>query len=181
MRRTLALLLLAALAGTASSQITSGYYSDGTGYTARVEVSDTNGAANPGVDVTVTDSGGSAVANGSQASGSTDANPSASSFSSTTTPRGTAEVRGHNGKVQKKNAAGQWVDMRKVKKPKRGVQRPAHFTAGTPGHPSASLPPAPAPSSSALTSSPGEEVTSLPGPGQQNSVSSPEEGGSLPH
>lgn len=107
-------LAVAALAGRTSAQITSGLYTDNAGYSCTVEVSDTNGTGTPGLEVTVVDTGGSAQANGTQAASSSDERPKASSFGETTTPRGTERVRGRNGKVEKKNAAGNWVPMRKA-------------------------------------------------------------------
>lgn len=123
MRKLFAIAALALAARAASAQVTSGTYTDGQGYSCKVEVSDTNGSGTPGVDVTLTDAGGSATANGAQASGSTDSKPTAQSFPSTTTPRGAAEVRGANGKVQKKNASGKWIDLRKVPKKKSNLPR----------------------------------------------------------
>ena len=119
MRRIiLACLTLAALATTAKAQITDGHYTDGQGYTCKVEVSDTNGSA-PGVDVTITDAGGSRTTNGVEASGSTTTDPKAKSFPEGTTPRGSTAVKGANGKVKKKNAAGNWITLTKVEEPKK--------------------------------------------------------------
>lgn len=169
MRAALAIVALAVLAGPRAAQITTGQYTDGAGYSARVEVSDTNGAATAGVDVTLTDSGGSVAVNGTQASTSTDAAPQASAFPSSTTPRGTAEVRGRNGKVEKKNASGQWVPMRKVKQ--KRPKKVSHFVAGGAGP--GAFAPAPSSPSLPIILGPGEEVTSLPDPGAQYALSSP--------
>jgi len=120
MKALLASLALGALAAISNAQtIETGYYSDGAGHTCRCEVSDVNGSGTPGLEVTCTDAGGSSATTGTQASGSTDTKPKASSFKETSTPRGDT-YRGKDGKVQRKNAAGNYVNMRKVKAPKGG-------------------------------------------------------------
>jgi hypothetical protein len=118
MKRFITAFAFLALAPSAFAQVTTGYYSDGQGFTCKVEVSDTNGSGTPGVDVTVTDAGGSRTTTGTQASGSTNDNPKAQSFPEGTTPRGSTSVKGENGKVKKKNAAGDWITLTKVEQPK---------------------------------------------------------------
>jgi hypothetical protein len=133
-----ALAALLLLAAPAAAQIDSGFYSDDNGYVVKVEVSDTNGPSVPGVDVTVVDSGGTRTTTGVADPGSTAQKPEAKSFPEGTTPRGTTAVRGNNGKVQKKNADGTWSNLRRVKKPKKGL--PGHSGPGAPGEEGSSMP-----------------------------------------
>lgn len=170
MRPLLTIPAVLALCTLARAQIESGLYTSNDGYTANIEVTDTNGSGTPGVDVTVTDAGGSAVANGVAASGSTDQKPKASSFPTTTTPRGSREVRGANGKVQvKKN--GKWTNMTKTKKKQGGKRSPNRSLVPPSSPPVRSAPHARSPISpgraldQASDVASGEEGSSLPGPG----------------
>jgi hypothetical protein len=121
MKRTmLSLLLLAALGSLASAQVSTGYYGDGAGNSVKVEVSDTNGAGTPGVEVTVTDAGGSGLdAKATQGSGSTDTKPTASGSHEITTPRGSETYKVENGAFKRKNADGTWKSWKRVNPPKR--------------------------------------------------------------
>src|SRR5262245_20136875 len=124
-------LILLALAPVASAQIKTGKYTDGQGHTVKVEVSDTNGTSKPGVDVTVTDAGGSRVVVGVQATGSTDENPKAKSFAAGFTPRGNMEVKGEDGKVKYKNAAGNWIILQLMQESKSPLA-PYQTSTGVP-------------------------------------------------
>ena len=138
----------ALLAPTTFAQIEDGYYSDGQGYVVKVEISDSNGSA-PGVDVTITDAGGSRTTTGVEASGSTPAEPEAKSFPEGTTPRGSTKTKGEGGKVKKQNAAGDWITLTKVEKPKNGDRQGLFGSVPIPGLD--------------VNGAPGEEGGSLPG------------------
>jgi hypothetical protein len=114
-------------------------YTDGMGTTCTVDVVDTSG---PGVTIQVTDSTGHTPATaGTAGSNSTQENPTCQNApaAETNSPQPN-EYRVKDGKLQKKNSAGKWVNMRKAKK---GLKRPPRFVALNfgPGQEGTSLPP----------------------------------------
>lgn len=171
-----------ALALAASAQINSGsYWTDGAGTTVRVDVVDPPG---PGVRVQVTDATGfSPSVGGTAAAGSSEANPAAATFDPATTNAPDGASNTYRGAmveneehelepaVQVQNAEGQWVTLRKAKKKKQGPpgsieeHGALYFQAG---------PAVPFPDRGGNDPGdprlPGDEVTSLPGPGRDRAL-----------
>lgn len=107
------------------------YWTDGNGTTVHVDVTDTPG---PGVSVTFTDATGfTGAISGTPGSDSTETKPTCddSGVGTTNAPTGTSNTYNiepdtstndpDDSVVQKKNAAGEWVNMRQVKKKKAGA------------------------------------------------------------
>lgn len=118
-------IVLILITGLASGQVGDGsVWSDGLGTVATVDVVD-SGANGGAGNVTVTDNTGfTDPLNATMAEGSTAEKPKAdSSAAGETNSPAPNEYRVKNGKLQKKNSKGKWVDMKKSKK-KSSVARP---------------------------------------------------------
>lgn len=126
MKVLISLIAISSLASVSFGQVTdSSYWSDGQGTTATCDVTDTNGAAPGGLTVTVTDhTGHTPPLDATHAPSSTQDKPKAqSSDEGQTNSPEPNEYRVKDGKLQKKNSSGKWVNMRKSKKPRTLVFR----------------------------------------------------------
>lgn len=115
-------------------------WTDGVGTTCTVDVVDTPG---PGVTIQVTDATGHTPAtSGTPGANSTPNDPTCQNApaAETNSPQPNS-YRVKDGKLQKKNAAGKWVNLRKAKK--KPLSRPPHVEpeAFGPGNEGTSLPP----------------------------------------